>query len=309
VLAISRTRKTIAEPDSAFGRSSAGGYAARVAKPMKVGALAASARRALGEALVRVSPDVALDDHGYVVEVELNLVPGILRGDIADAFATATGSELDGKLRAPWSSSALAVNSFGRWQRDLDRFALGGISGFDGTPAFEAKCPNGVSSVPPHLDVLLTRGDDVVAVESKCTEYLARKTPQVSQAYLVLRRRFDERATSRWFGALSAVPEFELLDAYQLIKHYLGLRLTYPGRPLTLVYLHWEPRDAEAHPILGQHREEIRRFADLVGGDASCRFVARSYAEHWDALEALSDRPAWLPEHLGALRARYDVAL
>jgi hypothetical protein len=276
---------------------------------MKVGALAAGARRALGEALERARPGAQLDAQGYVVELEDNLLPGIRRAAIADAFAAGAGHELDGKLRAPWSSSALAVNSFGRWQRDLELFSLGGISGFDGSLAFEAKCPNGVSSVPPHLDVLLTRGDDVVAVESKCTEYLARKTPQVSQAYLVLRRRFDERAASRWFGALTSVPEFELLDAYQLVKHYLGLRLTYPGRPLTLVYLFWEPLGADAHPILGQHRAEIRRFADLVGGDASCRFAARSYAEHWDALEGLPARPEWLSGHLAALRARYAVAV
>jgi hypothetical protein len=276
---------------------------------MKLGALAARARRALGEGLATVRPDVRLDEQGYVVDVEQNLVPGTRLADLADAFADRAGGELAGKLRAPWSSSALAVNSFGRWRRDLGLFALGGVSGFDGLLTFEARCPNGVSSVPPQLDVLLTRGDDVVAVVSKCTEYLARKTPQVSQAYLVLRRRFDERAASRWFASLGSVPGFELLDAYQLVKHYLGLRLTYPGRPLTLVYLYWEPREAGGYPPLMQHRDEIRRFADLVGGDATCRFVARSYAEHWDALDAMAVKPEWLAGHLAALRARYDVAL
>jgi hypothetical protein len=274
---------------------------------MKVGALAARARRSLGDALERARPDALLDAQGYVVELEQNLVSGIQPADIVDAFSAGAGNELAGKMRAPWSSSALAVNSFGPWRRDTASFSLGGISGFDGTLAFEAKCPNGVSSIPPHLDVLLMRGDEVVAVESKCTEYLAVKTPQVSQAYLVLRRRFDERATSRWFAALSAVPEFRLFDAYQLVKHYLGLRLTYPGRPLTLVYLYWEPADAEAHPLLGQHRAEIRRFADLVAGDASCRFVALSYAEHWDALGAVPGAPGWLEAHLAALRGRYLV--
>jgi hypothetical protein len=200
------------------------------------------------------------------------------------------------------------MNSFGPWQRDPRLLSLGGSSGFDSL-TFDSKAPNGVSSVPPQLDVLLKRGDQIVAVESKCSEYLATKTPQVSQAYLVLRRRFDERATSQWYGALGAASEFRLFDAYQLVKHYLGLRLTYRDRPLIIVYLYWEPAGAEAHPVFGEHRAEIRRFADLVGGDPTCRFVALSYAEHWDALEAAADRPEWLPGHLAALRERYLVAV
>jgi hypothetical protein len=278
-------------------------------KPIKVGALAARSRAALADALARARPDLRVDAQGYVVELEQNLVPGIARGEIEAAFEAGAGRELDGKMRAPWSSSALAVNSFGPWQHATRAFSLAGMDGFGGTLAFEAKAPNGVSSVPPHLDVLLKRGDEVVAVESKCTEYLANKTPVVSAAYIVLRRRFDERATSQWYGALKAVPEFRLFDAYQLIKHYLGLRLTYRDRPLTLVYLYWEPADAEAHPILGEHRAEIRRFADLVEGDPTCRFVALSYADHWDALEARPAQPGWLPAHLAALRERYQVTV
>jgi hypothetical protein len=282
--------------------------AAEAKRPVKLGALAAGARRALDASLARARPDARRDEQGYVVELEQNLVPGISRGDVARALNAGDGGELDANLRAPWSSSALTMSSFWPWQRDPRLLSLGGSSGFDSL-TFDAKAPNGVSSVPPQLDVLLKRGDEIVAVESKCTEYLAAKTPQVSQAYLVLRRRFDERATSQWYGALGAVPEFRLFDPYQLIKHYLGLRLTYRDRPLTLVYLYWEPADAEAHPALGEHRAEIRRFADIVGGDPTCRFVALSYAEHWEALAARAEQPAWLPTHLAALRERYLVTV
>jgi hypothetical protein len=249
---------------------------------MKVGALAARARAALGEALELAQPGTRFDARGYAVEA-------------------------DGTTRAPWSSSALAVGSFAPWQRDTRLFSLARLTGFDAGLEFDAECPNGVSSVPPKLDVLLERGEDILAVESKCTEYLASKTPEVSRAYLRLAHQHDARAASRWFAALAAVPEFQLLDAYQLVKHYLGLRLTYPGRPLTLTYLFWEPADAESHPLLGTHRSEIRQFADLVAGDTTCRFAALSYAEHWDALDRLPVKPEWLPAHLRALRARYSV--
>ncbi len=251
-------------------------------KPMKVGALAARARAALAAALERTQPGTRFDDRGYAVEA-------------------------DGTTRAPWSSSALAAGSFGPWQRDTQLLSLARLTGFDTGVMFDADCPNGVSSVPPRLDVLLTRGDDILAVESKCTEYLASKTPEVSRAYLRLAHQHDERAASRWYAALTSVPEFQMLDAYQLVKHYLGLRLTYPGRPLTLAYVFWEPADAESHPLLGTHRSEIRQFADLVADDPTCRFAALSYAEHWDALGALARAPDWLPAQLASLRARYVV--
>ena len=47
---------------------------------------------------------------------------------------------------------------------------------------------------------------------------------------------------------------FRRRDAYQLIKHYLGLRHTYPMRPLTLIYLFWEPTNAVDLAIFGAHR-------------------------------------------------------
>src|SRR5205823_8048253 len=117
--------------------------------------IAERARWALGRALDRVRPDAERDGHGYVVQLEDNLLPGIGRGEIEEAFGAGAGQELEGKMRAPWSSSALAVNSFALWQRDPTLLKLADLSGFTETLAFEAKCPNGVSRIPPHLDVLL----------------------------------------------------------------------------------------------------------------------------------------------------------
>jgi hypothetical protein len=273
------------------------------------GGIGRRSRWALGEALERARPDAARDAKGYVVRLEDNLLPGIGRGEIEEAFSAGAGQELDGKMRAPWSSSALAVNAFAPWQRDPTLLTLTGIAGFTSTLAFEAKCPNGVSRIPPHLDVLLARDDDVVAVESKCTEYLAPKTTKVAAAYLALAEAGDERAASPWFAVLSEMADFRLLDAYQLVKHYLGLSLTYPARPLTLVYLYWEPANAESLPLFAQHRAEVQRFGQLVDGSPHCRFHALSYPEHWRELDAKADKPAWLDDHLAELRRRYEVPI
>jgi hypothetical protein len=78
--------------------------------------LASRARRTLGVALYRMRPGAVLDEKGYVVRLEDNLLPGIARAEIEAAFGAGAGQELEGKMRAPWSSSALAVNSFAPWQ-------------------------------------------------------------------------------------------------------------------------------------------------------------------------------------------------
>jgi hypothetical protein len=188
------------------------------------------ARRALGDALQHMRPGAALDTKGYAVRLEDNLLAGVARADIEAAFGAGAGQELEGKMRAPWPSSALAVNSFAPWQRDPGSLKLAGVTGFTEALAFEAKCPTGVSAIPPHLDVLLERGEAIVGVESKCTEYLSPKTSKVAAAYLALATEGDERAASPWFAALADVPSFRFLDAYQLVKHYLGLARSYPGR-------------------------------------------------------------------------------
>jgi hypothetical protein len=65
------------------------------------------ARRALGDALQRMRPGAALDTKGYAVRLEDNLLAGVARADIEAAFGAGAGQELEGKMRAPWSSPRL----------------------------------------------------------------------------------------------------------------------------------------------------------------------------------------------------------
>jgi hypothetical protein len=257
--------------------------------------------------LRQLRPDARPDRRGYVELID-NLLPGVTLADVEAEFRAGAGQELAAKMRAPWSSSALAVNSFTPWRRDPSHLSLAGLNGFRGPVHFEAQCPNGVSLTPPHLDVLLECGQRVVGVESKCLEHVrGTGTIAVSAKYLRLRERKDPRAASPWFAALEHVGQFARLDGYQLVKHVLGLQRTYPERPLALVYLYWEPSNAVGEPLFDQHRREVARFGELVRDDASCQFLALSYAEHWQELAQLSDPPAWLGEHVAQLRRRYFV--
>jgi hypothetical protein len=96
------------------------------------------------------------------------------------------------------------------------------------------------------------------------------------------------------------------LDAAQLVKHAFGLAYTFRDRPITLLYVFWEPSNPEAYQLFAEHRAEVARFAASIGGGGP-EFIAMSYPELWTFWEA-SAEPEWLPVHVGRLRSRYGVS-
>lgn len=189
-----------------------------------------------------------------------------------------------------------------------DAIPLLGFGPFALPCGFEVQCPNRVSRIPPHLDVLFTSDGTIIAVESKCTEFVqGHAHTAVSPSYLALDSAHDARASSHWFRALAGTAAFTLLDTYQLIKHYLRLRHTYPDKELTLAYLYWEPANAATEPVFLAHRDELVCFAGLVAGDETCRFVHASYPELWRQWASILGAPAWLPVHIERLQRRYLV--
>jgi hypothetical protein len=212
-------------------------------------------------------------------------------------------------MAAIHSSSALVVNTFGPWYLDPSHLVVNGHRGFT-TIAFEAQVRHGLNGPPPHLDLRLDADDRVLAIESKCLEYLypTRKPAWFAPAYDTI---VDQRAQSPWFRHIAALREnserYRYLDAAQLIKHYLGLSHSEPTTSLTLLYLFWEPRNWQEFDAFRQHRAEIREFRDVVAGD-QVRFEALSYNELWTEWEQMQ-RPCWLAGHLQQLKARYSVEL
>src|SRR5665213_2153147 len=96
---------------------------------------------------------------------------------------------------------------------------------------------------------------------------------------------------------------YRWLDVAQLVKHAFGLAYTFPNRPVTLLYLFWEPSNPEAFPVFGEHQQEIARFSEAIAGGGP-KFVSMSYSALWRDWEA-SNEPEWLRTHVGSLRARY----
>jgi hypothetical protein len=271
-------------------------------------ALATRCRRALSAVLGDVPRRRGSHD---LLDVEHNLV-GCPLEVIRAEFEAGAGRELKRKMRVPWSSSALCVNSFCRWrcENELGRLQVAGEHGFDSL-GFERTFEHGIRGPRPHLDAELARdaAAGTVVVESKCLEPIdlsLKQPPDVSAQYAALAEAGDQRASSAWYGVLDQLESFCFLDAFQLVRHYLGFVRSGAHGPKTLVYLYWQPLNA-SHEVFACHREEIGRFASLVEGDATCAFQARTYNEHWDELEGLTSAPGWLGEHLRALRGRYAV--
>ncbi|SLN31649.1 PGN_0703 family putative restriction endonuclease [Oceanibacterium hippocampi] len=263
-------------------------------------------RVALGNGLRESSPDAALDARGYVADAAENLVAGFRLDDVRKDLESGSGNELENKFRAAHSSSALGVNVFAPFKaRRVAPLLPGGDGGFSGL-RFERKCSAGVRGTAPNLDVVVEGARAVVAIESKCLEPLSRHDAKFADAYRD--RILDARRDGAWFRemmALRAAPQaYRWLDAAQLVKHAFGLAHSFPDRPVTLLYLFWEPANPEAFRVFAEHRAEIGRFARAVEGDGQVAFAAMSYPELWRSWVAAA-APDWLPAHIGRLRARY----
>lgn len=258
---------------------------------------------ALAQTLEQFRPATEFDASGYVTRLEMNLLDEVPWQSIEPEFRAGPGNEIERKMRAPWSSAALAANSFGPWIGKASQLQLAGITGLGDAVNFEQQFPNGVSRIAPTLDVTIGAGASQVAVESKLLEYVRPHKPaQVATKY---RQIDDARRDSRWYAALDHVPEFEVLDAYQLIKHYLGLSRSSEASPIKLVYIYWEPQNAAEHDLFLKHRREIAQFAKFVEEEGS-QFYAVSYLDHWTELERLEEA-TWIHPHVEALRDRYQV--
>lgn len=263
------------------------------------------AKLIMRDGLSRTRPGVEFDGNGYVADWRSNLLSGIDPGTIEADLGAGKGGELRGKFRAAHSSAALAVNAFGPFRDGMTAVPLPGV-GEVWIERFERTFPTGVAGrTPPHLDVAARGASGVVAIESKCLEYWTPKAAEFAPVY----RELDKLSGTSWFREMERLREeprsYEALDAAQLVKHAFGL-MNSAGDGATLVYLFWEPDDADRHYFFARHRAEIARFAERTRGD-ELRFVSLSYSELWEAW--CSSGIDHLPEHADRLRRRYGGRL
>lgn len=212
------------------------------------------------------------------------------------------------RTRSPDSTAALTVNTFLPWRRAVGHLPLSGVEGFDAIQ-FEVRCPTGLRGTPPHLDLLALRDRTVVAATVRCCEYLNRRKSRVAASYdRLLNETPGAAAWSAQLERLRAAPDsFRYVDVGALVKHALALGRTFPDRRPVLMYLFWEPVDADAFAEFRRHRAELAELAEALK-DAGIAFAAQSFTALW---QEWSERrsPSWLADHVARLRARYCVAI
>lgn len=212
------------------------------------------------------------DEKGYVRRLEDNLLPGVEVAAARADFSRGSGNELKKKILAVHSSAALAANTFGRGKSDPDKLTILGQSGF-APPSLEWKPEKWFNSRPPNLDAKLESREVLIGIESKLTEPLTKHKPDFSEEYR--RERFD-RCENLWWELLEQMRTAQPahLDVAQLVKHYLGLsNVRKEGQRCVLLYLYWEPLNADDVAEYRVHREEAsRHFSSMP---SVCALVMR----------------------------------
>ena len=254
---------------------------------------------------------LALDEYGYLSAIEKNLFQALnkrTRQSLIDGSGGEIVDSPDGpaKMKAPHSSSALAVNVFDFWVSH-HKTALSKAMNFDDeivNISFEKKFPTGLKGTPPHLDIVLElSAGHVVGIESKYGEWLSPKSaseePFAASYFRANTCMWEKNGlpnTQILAEDMAAGKEsFRYLNVAQLLKHSLGLsnRL---GRNFSLHYMYYDwPGDESTH-----HKLELVKFADLVGTEL--KFHASSYQDFFRSLLMVDGTEA---DYLSYLRDRY----
>ena len=269
--------------------------------------LPSRARDALAARLRALSPPGGLHAAGaHTLRFADALVPTLGAEDVRWAHAQ-LAARAKGELRrdrtgavqahAAWSSTALVASAFAPWRVRPADLPLAGLGPFSAVRLEERlHIPHGGGT--PNLDAALDAPGGLVGVESKLTEHLAVARPRAWRpAYR--RPAMAAALDGGWATAFADLLDGRWaprhLDAGQLVRHALSLRGT---GDLVLVY--WEPANAEEHPEVVAHRREAAELEERVG-DAAPRLHALRWADVLDGWSPV------LPDHVAALRERYDV--
>lgn len=226
----------------------------------------------------------------YTEKLEDNLLQ--LNENTREEFEKADGSELESKMSALRSSSALVVNVFDYWRDKLPLLAKAlGIASDIEKFNFELMSPTGTGGKKANIDVVLETATEIIGIESKFTEWFEKHENKLKDAYFPKNRKslWDEKGYSELHKlAVEMIPQtlFLYLDAAQLMKHILGLAnhrdKEARGKTLKLIYLYYDC--AEDKEVFETHKNEIATFIEKFKAEG-VTFEVMSYQELFGKLQ------------------------
>ncbi len=244
---------------------------------------------------------ISFSKKGYVRNLEDNLYEPP-KEDSLDEFIRGRGGELESKMLALHSSSALVVNFFHYWRyRDTSKLAVAiGLSSQSTSLRFEITYPKpaGIRGVRPHVDIEFTGTHRPTAVESKFTETYSKARKSLRKAYVETPGIWGRLALCESMAKVIANGEkvFEYLDAPQLLKHILGLKTKYGEGNFTFLYLWYDFTSDESD----KHRRELKTFENGIGNDVDFRHLT-----YQDLFETVSLIPSGDNGWVSYMRNRY----
>ncbi|MEH7226504.1 hypothetical protein V7112_22120, partial [Bacillus sp. JJ1566] len=251
--------------------------------------------------ILKVNISRRVDSRGYLYNITDNLIQGINLVDFQSDLEQGSGNELDTKFLAIHSSSALVVNHFAYFKKNIESLNLFSFSNFS-CLKFEEKLPTGLKGTPPNLDVLIKSQDYLIGVESKFLEFTVKKKVKFSDSYCKENLPFLE---NHWFDLIRQYQDKSMyLDIAQLIKHSIGLLKIKDAKRPVLIYIFWEPENHNEIALFNTHRDELVRFTrklSAIGFD----FQWYSYRSLWELWDNYND----LRQLSHKLRERYSIKL
>lgn len=212
----------------------------------------------------------------YLRDLEDNLVRPMDEIHVGE-YSRGSGSELDDKMKALRSSSAMTFNILGNLHckiEDID----GAVAAGDYDIAYEHQIPTLKRGMPANLDALLEGKDgNVVACEMKMLEWLTSTPAKLKDKYLNPGNYIFEDSAPTFIEAaanLNASPAFACYDFAQMFKHSLALYNAarsgkLPAKKLVLLNCAWEPPGSygltaeTAEWVAQQTRQEHEGFREF----------------------------------------------
>lgn len=258
------------------------------------------------ETIIKRLLDSSPTDHkdGYVNDFMDNLIPTISVDDFFDDLNDGDGNELKSKFKALYSSSALGVNFFGYFKRHLDKFAILGESNFT-VGQFEKKLPTGLKGTSPNLDFYLENDNCIIGIESKFLEPLTPKQPNFSASYSDSFLDTLDSGLSKIVNHYRTKNASTLLDTAQLIKHSIGLLNNKGDKKAKLIYVYWQPLNADDFCEYAQHKNELADFADRIKIVSGISFYHLTYLDFYN----LFANDNFFKQHLSNFKHKYLLTL